>query len=386
MSQNQNKYAMRGVSHKKEDVHSAIKTLKKTEYSGAFCSAIPFGENQLGLMHADGAGTKSSLAYLYWKETGDVSIFKNVAYDALVMNTDDLLCVGAIDNFIFSSTLGRNKHLVSGEVIREIISANREFIEMLNDHGISCQLAGGETADVGDVVKTLIIDATAFTTMPKQNFIHANNIAAGQVIVGFSSYGQTRYENEYNSGIGSNGLTSARHDLLSKIYFEKYPESFDAYTDSKYIYTGDYEITDNLEGTPLTIGKALLSPTRTYLPMIKQILDNYAKNISAIIHCTGGGQSKCLHFSSGVHYIKDNLFDLPPLFETLAQKTDMQEMWQIYNCGHRLEIYTDDKTSDYLISIAKSFDIEAKKIGYTEASENENKLTITYNNRKYFFN
>ena len=393
-----NKYSLRGVSHKKEDVHSAIKQLKTNEFSGAFCSAIPLQKNisadEIFLMHADGAGTKSSLAYLYWKETGDKSIFRNIAHDALIMNTDDLLCVGAIDNFIFSSTLGRNKHLISREIISEIISANDELIQFLNDHGIQAQLAGGETADVGDVVKTLIVDATAVTTMKKEKFIHAKNIAPNQVIVGFASFGKSNYEKEYNSGIGSNGLTSARHDLLKKNYLEKYPETFDAYTDKEYIYNGNFQVTDNLQDTSLTIGKALLSPTRTYLPMMKEVLKNHFENISAILHCTGGGQSKCLHFSNGIHYIKNNVFPLPPLFKTLAEKTSMQEMFQIYNCGHRLEIYTDDKTATDLISIAESFNIEAKKIGYTESYSHEetheknhkkNKLTIEYENQKHVF-
>ena len=330
------KYLARGVSHQKKDVHEAIKNVNSKQRTiDAFCKVTPnpffdFGKEDYFLLHADGAGTKSSLAYLYWKETGDISVFSSIAQDALIMNTDDMMCVGAIDNFAFSSTIGRNKHLIPGEVISAIIEGNQKMVDNLQQNGINCQMMGGETADVGDLVQTLIVDATAAAFVKKNKFIQTHSISPNLVILGLSSFGKASYEEQYNSGIGSNGLTSARHDLLHTSYRKKYPETFSSNTNLEYIYNGHYYIEDILDKTPLNIGQALLSPTRTYLPVIKKIFAEHFDDIKSMIHCTGGGQTKCLKFGKNIHFIKDNLFDFPPLFELLKETTNYKEFFQSF--------------------------------------------------------
>ena len=386
-----NKYSDRGVSHGKEDVHNAIKNIDKGLFPKSFCKIIPdklSGDSDYCIvMHADGAGTKSSLAYVYWKETKDLSVWKGISQDSLIMNIDDLICVGAIENIIVSSTIGRNKKLIPGEIIKQIIEGNEEVISNLNKHGMNVVSSGGETADVGDLVKTIIVDSTVFCRMKRADVIDNGNIIAGNVIVGLSSFGKASYEEEYNSGIGSNGLTSARHDVFEKSLKNKYPESFDNQIRDELVYSGTKKVTDNIENSLLNAGKLVLSPTRTYAPLIKKIFEEIErKKINGIIHCSGGAQTKILHFIDKLHIIKDNLFDLPPVFKLIQQEsgTSWKEMYQVFNMGHRMEIYTDRLTADKIISISNGFNIEAKIVGRVEDSKNK-KLTIssTYGTFEY---
>ena len=373
------RYLERGVSAQKEDVHNAIKNQNKGLFDNTFCKIVPDilsnDPEYCNVMHADGAGTKSALAYLYWKETGDISVWRGIAQDSLIMNIDDLICVGATNNIIMSSTIGRNKHLIPGEVISEIIEGNSDVIKMLNNHGINIVSAGGETADVGDITKTILVDSTVIAR-EKRNKIVNCEIKEGNVIVGLSSYGMASYESEYNSGIGSNGLTSARHDILSKIYAEKYPETYSSETNKDFIYCGNHLLTDDCE-THKNIGKLLLSPTRTYAPIILKILENHFKNISGIIHCTGGGQTKVLHFTKNKKIIKNNLFEVPEVFKIIQKDTNIstKEMFEVFNMGHRMEIYCDQSIADDIISISKEFKIDAKIIGHVEKS-NQNTLVL----------
>jgi phosphoribosylformylglycinamidine cyclo-ligase len=382
------RYMKRGVSASKEDVHNAIKNIDKGIFPNAFCKVIPDilgGDPEYcNIMHADGAGTKSSLAYLYWKETGDISVWKGIAQDAIVMNTDDLLCIGATDQILLSSTIGRNKNLVPGEVISAIINGTEEVLEMLRSFGMNIFSTGGETADVGDLVRTIIVDSTVTCRMKRSEVITNENIKAGQVIVGFASFGQASYETEYNGGMGSNGLTSARHDVFSKFLAEKYPESFDPSVPKELIYSGSRKLTDSYEGVPLNVGKLVLSPTRTYAPIVKEILKNYQEVVGGIIHCSGGAQTKILHFINDLHIIKDNLFETPPLFKLIQEEsgTDWKEMYKVFNMGHRLEVYIDEKYATDLISIGKSFNIDTKIIGRVEKSEGK-KVTILHNGATY---
>ena len=386
-----NKYADRGVSHGKEDVHNAIKNIDKGLFPKSFCKIIPDtlsnDSDYCIIMHADGAGTKSSLAYVYWKETKDLSVWKGISQDSLIMNIDDLICVGATENIVVSSTIGRNKKLIPGEIIKQIIEGNEEVISNLNKHGMNVISSGGETADVGDLVKTIIVDSTVFCRMKRADVIDNGNIIAGNVIVGLSSFGKASYEEEYNSGIGSNGLTSARHDVFEKSLKNKYPESFDNQISDELVYSGTKKVTDRIENSPLDAGKLVLSPTRTYAPLIKKIFEEIdRKKINGIIHCSGGAQTKILHFVDKLHIIKDNLFDLPPVFKLIQQEsgTSWKEMYQVFNMGHRMEIYTDRSTADKIISISNGFNIEAKIVGRVEESENK-KLTIssTYGTFEY---
>ena len=377
------RYAQRGVSASKEDVHNAIKNIDKGLFPKAFCKIVPDyltgSEDHCLVMHADGAGTKSSLAYMYWKETGDLSVWKGIAQDALIMNIDDLICVGAADNIMLSSTIGRNKNLIPGEVISAIINGTEELISDLAKHGITIHSTGGETADVGDLVRTIIVDSTVTARMKRAEVIDNANIKAGDVIVGLASFGQATYETEYNGGMGSNGLTSARHDVFSKYLAEKYPESFDASVPSDLVYSGSKNLTDAVQGAPLDAGKLVLSPTRTYAPIVKQILEKYtAEQVHGMVHCSGGAQTKILHFVDNLHIVKDNLFEVPPLFQLIQEQsgTDWKEMYQVFNCGHRLELYVDEKIAAEIISISKSFHIEAQIIGRVEESPVK-KLTIS---------
>ena len=378
-----NKYADRGVSHSKEDVHNAIKNIDKGLFPKSFCKIIPDilsnNSEYCVVMHADGAGTKSSLAYVYWKETKDLSVWKGISQDSLIMNIDDLICVGATDNIIVSSTIGRNKKLIPGEIIKEIIKGNEEVISNLNKHGMNVVSAGGETADVGDLVKTIIVDSTVFCRMKRSDVVDNANIIAGNVIVGLSSFGKASYEKYYNSGIGSNGLTSARHDVFEKSLKNKYPESFDNQIRDELVYSGTKKVTDRVENSPLNAGKLVLSPTRTYAPLIKKIFEDIdRKKINGIVHCSGGAQTKILHFIDKLHIVKDNLFDLPPVFKLIQKEsgTSWKEMYQVFNMGHRMEIYTDKSTADKIIGISNSFNIEAKIVGRVENSKNK-KLTIS---------
>ena len=378
-----NKYADRGVSHGKEDVHNAIKNIDKGLFPKSFCKIIPDtlsnDSEYCIIMHADGAGTKSSLAYVYWKETKDLSVWKGISQDSLIMNIDDLICVGATENIVVSSTIGRNKKLIPGEIIKQIIEGNEEVISNLNTHGMNVVSSGGETADVGDLVKTIIVDSTVFCRMKRADVIDNGNIIAGNVIVGLSSFGKASYEEEYNSGIGSNGLTSARHDVFEKSLKNKYPESFDNQISDELVYSGTKKVTDRIENSPLNAGKLVLSPTRTYAPLIKKIFEEIErKKINGIIHCSGGAQTKILHFVDKLHIIKDNLFDLPPVFKLIQEEsgTSWKEMYQVFNMGHRMEIYTDRSTADKIINISNGFNIEAKIVGRVEDSKNK-KLTIT---------
>ncbi len=375
-------YAKRGVSAGKEDVHFAIQNLDPGLYPKAFCKVLPdrvAGDpDYCNIMHADGAGTKASLAYLYWKETGDLSVWKGIAQDGIVMNLDDMLCVGATDRFLFSNTIGRNSFHISREVLAEILNGMETFFEMLRSYGIEAENTGGETADVGDLVRTLIFDATAFARMPRNRVITNEKIAPGDVIVGLSSSGKAVYEEEYNSGIGSNGLTNARHDVLSKIYTRKYPESYDgANVPAELAYAGPHLLTETREDMPLPVGKMLLSPTRTYLPIMKKVLGEHFDQINGLIHCTGGGQTKCLKFVEGIHVIKDNLFDTPPLFRLIqaASGATWQEMYKVFNMGHRLEIYTNPETAQAVIETAAEFGVEGKIIGKCESAA-QNRLTL----------
>lgn len=375
------RYNLRGVSASKEDVHNAIKNIDKGVFPKAFCKIVPDilggDEDYCNIMHADGAGTKSSLAYLYWKETGDLSVWKGIAQDAIIMNVDDLLCVGATENILVSSTIGRNKNLVPGEVISAIINGTDELLAELRDMGISIYPTGGETADVGDLVKTIIVDSTVTCRMKRSDIISNHTIQPGDVIVGLASSGQATYEKEYNGGMGSNGLTSARHDVFAKYLAEKYPESFDNTVPEELVYSGSYKLTGTVKDSPLDAGKLVLSPTRTYAPVIKRILDEMRKDIHGMVHCSGGAQTKVLHFVDNVHVIKDNMFDVPPLFKTIHEEsgTDWKEMYKVFNMGHRFEIYLSPEKAEKVIEIAKSFNIDAQIVGRVEAHDG-NKLTI----------
>jgi len=370
------RYMMRGVSASKEDVHNAIKNIDKGLFPKAFCKIIPDilgGDlDYCNIMHADGAGTKSSLAYLYWKETGDLSVWKGIAQDSLIMNIDDLLCVGAVDNILVSSTIGRNKLLIPGEVISVLINSTDELLAELRKMGIGVYATGGETADVGDLVRTIIVDSTVTCRMKRCDVIDNANIQAGDVIVGMASYGKATYENEYNGGMGSNGLTSARHDVFAKYLAEKYPESYDKAVPEELVYSGGLKLTDNIEGSPLNAGKLILSPTRTYAPVIKQLLDEMRHDVHGMIHCSGGAQTKILHFMpDGCKVIKDNLFPVPPLFHIIKEQsgTDWQEMYKVFNMGHRMEVYLAPEHAERVIEISKSFGIDAQVVGHVEQSD-----------------
>jgi phosphoribosylformylglycinamidine cyclo-ligase len=374
---------MRGVSASKEDVHNAIKNIDKGLFPQAFCKIVPdylTGDNDYCLiMHADGAGTKSSLAYMYWKETGEISVWKGIAQDALIMNIDDLLCVGATDNIMLSSTIGRNKNVIPAEVLSEIINGTEELISELKEFGVSIHSTGGETADVGDLVRTIIVDSTVTARMKRANVIDNANIKASDVIVGLASFGQANYEKSYNGGMGSNGLTSARHDVFSKELAHKYPESYDANVPDNLVYSGAMKLTDSVDNSSINAGKLVLSPTRTYAPIIKKILEKYSSSeIHGMVHCSGGAQTKILHFVKDLHIIKDNLFEVPPLFKLIQEqsKTDWKEMYQVFNCGHRMELYVSPEIANDIISISESFGVAAQIVGRVEDSDS-NKLTIT---------
>ncbi len=376
------RYAQRGVSASKEDVHNAIKNIDKGLFPKAFCKIVPDyltnDDDYCLIMHADGAGTKSSLAYMYWKETGDVSVWKGIAQDALIMNIDDLLCVGATNNIMLSSTIGRNKNLIPGEVISTIINGTEELIQDLKTFGVTIHSTGGETADVGDLVRTIIVDSTVTARIKRSDVIDNANIKEGDVIVGLESFGQASYEKEYNGGMGSNGLTSARHDVFHKYLAERYPESFDASVPEELVYSGQMKLTDDVENSSINAGKLVLSPTRTYAPIIKEILSKYtSKSIHGMIHCSGGAQTKILHFIDNLHIIKDNMFPIPPLFKLIQEqsKTDWKEMYQVFNCGHRMELYVSPEVAEDIILISKSFNVNARVIGCVEASQSK-KLTI----------
>lgn len=376
------RYMQRGVSASKEDVHNAIKNIDKGLFPKAFCKVVEDSltgdDDYCAIMHADGAGTKSSLAYIYWKETGDLSVWKGIAQDAVVMNTDDLLCVGATDNILLSSTIGRNKNLVPGEVIAALIEGTEEVLQMLRDNGMNIVSTGGETADLGDLVRTIVVDSTVTARMKRQDVISNKNIQAGDVIVGLSSFGQATYETSYNGGMGSNGLTSARHDVFNKVYAEKYPETFDPAVPKDLCYTGKYLVTDEVNDAPVNVGQLVLSPTRTYAPIIAEILKNHRSNIHGMIHCSGGAQTKVLHFAENVHIIKDNLFDLPPLFRIIHEEsgTDWQEMYKVFNMGHRMEIYVSEEYAREMIEISQSYGVEAQIVGRVEPNDTGTSLTI----------
>jgi len=375
------RYMQRGVSASKEDVHRAIANLDKGVFPGAFCKISPdiLGGDPAycNIMHADGAGTKSSLAYLYWKETGDISVWRGIAQDAVVMNTDDLICVGATDQMLLSSTIGRNKNLIPGEVIAEIINGTEEVLQMLRDHGVGIYSTGGETADVGDLVRTIIVDSTVIGRMKRSDVVSNANIQAGDVIVGLASDGQASYENKYNGGMGSNGLTSARHDVLAKYLATKYPESFDPSVPESLVYSGSKQLTDVVEGTGLDVGQLILSPTRTYAPVIMAILKLMRSQIHGMVHCSGGAQTKILHFVNDVHVVKDHLFPVPPLFDLIQKEsgTDFKEMYQVFNMGHRMELYVSPERAEEIIQISESFGIPAQIVGHVEAFSGK-KLTI----------
>jgi phosphoribosylformylglycinamidine cyclo-ligase len=376
-----NRYQARGVSAGKEDVHNAIKKLDKGLFPKAFCKIIPDyltgDESHCVVMHADGAGTKSSLAYMYWKKTGDLSVWKGIAQDALIMNIDDLLCVGATGPILLSSTIGRNKNLIPGEVISAIINGTEEILEELRSYGIEIHSTGGETADVGDLVRTIIVDSTVVCRMKRSDVISNHTIQPGDVIVGLASFGKASYEREYNGGMGSNGLTSARHDVFSKELSLEFPDSFDPNVPSEYIYSGSKELLDKIDGSPIDAGKLVLSPTRTYAPIIKQILDKHRSEIHGMVHCSGGAQTKVLHFVDNVHVIKDNLFPTPPLFDLIQKEsnTDWKEMYKVFNMGHRMELYVKPDIAESIISISKSFDVDARIVGRVESSTDA-KVTI----------
>ena len=381
-SETSNRYSQRGVSAGKEDVHNAIKNIDKGLFLKAFCKIVPdylTNDNDYCLiMHADGAGTKSSLAYTYWKETGDLSVWKGIAQDALIMNIDDLICVGAVDNIMLSSTIGRNKNLIPGEVIKAIIEGTEEVIEELKKHGVNIHSTGGETADVGDLVRTIIVDSTVTARIRKDKVVNNANIVAGDVIVGLASFGKSNYEKEYNGGMGSNGLTSARHDVFDHYLAEKYPESYDQKVPKDLVYSGKIKLTDNVAGTNTNAGKLVLSPTRTYAPIVKKILEEFTPNEShGMVHCSGGAQTKILHFIDNLHIIKNNMFAVPPLFQLIQEQsgTNWQEMYQVFNCGHRLELYVPKEIAEKIIAISKSFGVDAQIIGHVKVSESK-KLTI----------
>ncbi|HYG17821.1 MAG TPA: AIR synthase related protein [Ohtaekwangia sp.] len=380
---NSDRYSRRGVSASKEDVHQAISKLDKGLFPKAFCKIVP---DHLGndpeyctVMHADGAGTKSSLAYVYWKETGDLSVWKGIAQDAIIMNVDDLLCVGATENILLSSTIGRNKNRIPGEVIAAIIEGTEEVLEKIRSHGINIVSTGGETADLGDLVKTIVVDSTVVCRMKRREVIDNSRIQAGDVIVGLASYGQSTYEDEYNGGMGSNGLTSARHDVFDKVYAERYPESFDDDVPEDLVYTGRYKVTDHVPGVSVDVGKLVLSPTRTYAPVIQKILHRYRHEIHGLIHCSGGAQTKVLPFIDALHVVKDNLFDIPPLFNLIQEqsRTDWREMYKVFNMGHRMEIYLPEKIADAVISISQAFGIDAKVIGRVSAGSKSQVTVIS---------
>jgi len=381
-SENSKRYSLRGVSASKEDVHNAIKNVDKGLFPKAFCKIVPDyltnDDDYCLIMHADGAGTKSSLAYTYWKETGDISVWKGIAQDALIMNIDDLICVGATTNIMLSSTIGRNKNVIPGEVISVIINGTEELLQELKSFGVEIHSTGGETADVGDLVRTIIVDSTVTARMKRADVIDNANIKPGDVIVGLASYGQATYETAYNGGMGSNGLTSARHDVFHKYLAVKYPESFDAAVPEELVYSGQMKLTDAVENAPINAGKLVLSPTRTYAPIIKKILEKFtSEEIHGMVHCSGGAQTKILHFIDNLHIIKDNLFPVPPLFKLIQDqsKTDWKEMYQVFNCGHRMELYVSAEIAQDIIAISKSFNVDAQIVGRVEASETK-KLTI----------
>ena len=378
------RYNLRGVSASKEDVHLAISNIDKGIFPQAFCKIIPdiLGKDPdyCNIMHADGAGTKSSLAYAYWKETGDISVWRGIAQDAIIMNTDDLLCVGAVDNILLSSTIGRNKNLIPAEVIAAIINGTEEVLAELRSHGMEIYSTGGETADVGDLVRTIIVDSTVTCRMPREQVISNHKIKAGNVIVGLASFGQATYESEYNGGMGSNGLTSARHDVFNKTIAAKYPETYDPAVPYDLVFSGGLNLTDEIEIEnygKITAGKLVLSPTRTYAPIIKKILEQFPTQIDGMVHCSGGGQTKVLHFVNNVHIIKNNLFPIPPLFKLIQEQsgTAFQEMYQVFNMGHRMEIYVDESIAQSIIDIAESFNVAAQIIGRVEAADAK-QLTI----------
>jgi len=385
-----NRYNQRGVSADKEDVHAAIKNVDKGLFPKAFCKIVPDyltgNKDYCLVMHADGAGTKSSLAYMYWKETGDISVWKGIAQDALVMNIDDLLCVGATDNILLSSTIGRNKNLVPGEVISGIINGTEHFLEDLRKYGIEIRSTGGETADVGDLVRTIIVDSTVVARMKRSEVISNANIRDGDIIIGLASFGQAKYEDSYNGGIGSNGLTSARHDVFSKELAEKYAESFDPSVPTDLVYSGSKLLTDKIEGVSLDVGKLVLSPTRTYAPVIKRILESHRFNIHGMIHCSGGAQTKVLHFVDDLHVIKDNLFPVPPLFQLIHEQsgTDWKEMYKVFNMGHRMEIYLPAEFAEEIITISKSFGVDARIVGKVETFKGK-KLTIQSEHGEFIY-
>ncbi len=385
------RYMQRGVSASKEDVHNAIKNIDKGLFPKAFCKIVPDhltgDDDYCVVMHADGAGTKSSLAYAYWKETGDVSVWKGIAQDALIMNIDDLLCVGAVDNILLSSTIGRNKNLITGEVLAAIINGTEELLLDLRKQGIGIHSTGGETADVGDLVRTIIVDSTVTARMKKSDVIDNANISVGDVIVGLSSFGQANYETEYNGGMGSNGLTSARHDVFNKSVAEKYPQTFDPNVPSDLVYSGSYSLTDRVEGVDLDAGKMVLSPTRTYAPIIKKILDNHKENIHGMVHCSGGAQTKILHFVDDLQIVKDNMFDVPPLFKMIHEQsgTDWKEMYKVFNMGHRMELYVPEEIAADIISISQSFNVDAQIVGQVEA-QGEKQLTIKSEYGEFVYN
>lgn len=381
-SENSKRYSLRGVSASKEDVHNAIKNVDKGLFPKAFCKIVPDyltnDKDYCLIMHADGAGTKSSLAYTYWKETGDISVWKGIAQDALIMNIDDLICVGATSNIMLSSTIGRNKNVIPGEVISAIINGTEELLKDLKSFGVEIHSTGGETADVGDLVRTIIVDSTVTVRMKRADVIDNANIKPGDVIVGLASYGQASYETAYNGGMGSNGLTSARHDVFHKYLAEKYPESYNAAVPDELVYSGSMKLTDAVENAPINAGKLVLSPTRTYAPIIKKILDKFTSDeIHGMVHCSGGAQTKILHFIDNLHIVKDNLFPIPPLFKLIQEqsKTDWKEMYQVFNCGHRMELYVSPEIAQNIIAISKSYHVEAQIVGRVEASETK-KLTI----------
>tara|TARA_B110000967_G_scaffold177443_1_gene191556 strand:- start:90 stop:1259 length:1170 start_codon:yes stop_codon:yes gene_type:complete len=387
----ENRYNQRGVSADKEDVHNAIKNVDKGLFPKAFCKIIPDylsgDEDYCLIMHADGAGTKSSLAYMYWKETGDISVWKGIAQDALIMNIDDLLCVGATENIMLSSTIGRNKNLINGDVLSEIINGTEELLFEYKKYGVNIISTGGETADVGDLVRTIIVDSTVVSRMKRSDVINNANIKGGNVIVGLSSFGTATYETEYNGGMGSNGLTSARHDVFSKVLAEKFPESYDPSVPENLVYSGTKKLTDKIEGTNLDAGKLVLSPTRTYAPIIKEILDKFRDRIDGMVHCSGGAQTKVLHFVNNVHIIKDNLFALPPLFKMIQEEsdTDWKEMYKVFNMGHRMELYVSPEIAEDIIQISKSYNVDAKIVGRVEKSKTK-QLTINSEYGEFIYN
>lgn len=375
------RYQQRGVSATKKEVHKAIAGIDKGIFPKAFCKIVPDylggDSDYCNIMHADGAGTKSSLAYMYWRETGDLNVWHGIAQDAVIMNTDDLLCVGATSNILLSSTIGRNKNLIPGEVIKAVIEGTEQVLQLLRDHGVSIYSTGGETADVGDLVRTVIVDSTVTARMPKSEVISNHNIQPGDVIVGLASFGQAKYETSYNGGMGSNGLTSARHDVFEKYLSQKYPESYDAAIPDELVYAGGKKLLDEIAGLGVNAGQLVLSPTRTYAPIMKMIIDQHRDHLHGVVHCSGGAQTKVLHFVENLHIVKDQLFSTPPLFELIQaqSKTDWQEMYQVFNMGHRMELYLSEAYASEVIEISKSFNVDAKVIGYVERSENT-RLTI----------